>query len=210
MKYPLRILFASWVFLACAMPLCGQEVSPADEQSVDDPSPNQRFAFLRIHHPDPDPQRTCDLIEKASGKVLLRVVQSDEGQDRLGVQVLWSPDSERFALLTTYNHFGAELSMYLRTGGTFRKLTLPNISEPEIPNRIKHSRQWKWTGIGSASADHWEKDGTLTVSTQSTLQSLNSSRVLTSRRTVVLGISKSGKVSILKSRRKVTAHDEND
>ena len=138
---------------------------------------------------------------------MLRAAESDDGKDRLDTKILWSADSKRFALFATYNHFVAELSVYSRTGDTFRELKLPALSVPEFPERLQRGHDWKWTEINSASANGWQRDGTLVVRTESTLQAINSSRVLTSRRTAVLGFGKPGKVTLLKSTRRVTAHD---
>lgn len=203
-----RLFFNS--LLGAAAVLCAQDASATAERDVDDPSPDHQFAFLRIHQSDPEPHRTCDLIVKETGKILLRVAQSDADSDRLGSEVLWSPDSKRFALFTTYNHFGAELAVYLRSGDTFRKVTLPDIDAPDFPERLKRGHEWKWTGINSASAKRWRGNGTLVVRTESTLHAINSSLVLTSRRTTLLGFNKSGRATILKSNQKVSAHDDGD
>src|SRR5262249_3850132 len=69
--------------------------SPYSAEEAESPSPDGRFAFIMTETPD---RRAFDLIEKDSGKVLLRVAQSEEDSDRLGTSVLWSPDSQRFAL----------------------------------------------------------------------------------------------------------------
>jgi hypothetical protein len=126
--------------LATTLPL--DPLTGTTEKSVDSPSPDGKFAFLAIHQPDQEPQKTYEMIEKNSGKVLLRVAESDEGKDRLGAEVLWSADSKRFALCATYNHFGEELSVYLRKGDAFRKIKL-SLPEADIPDRRKPAHHWK-------------------------------------------------------------------
>lgn len=212
MKLPLRILLFPCALLLCAASLCGQNAADdEDAPKVGDPSPDGQFAFLRSQQSvRDDVQKTCDLIKKASGEVLLRVAESDVGGKWLGVEVLWSPDSKRFALLTSYNHFGSELSVFLRAGDTFRRLKLPDISEPEVPAKLVRGHEWKRTNFGDSSSDGWRKDGTLPVRTASDLYAINSKWVIISERNVVLGISKADKVMILRSRRKVYKCDEND
>ena len=214
MKLPLRILLVPCVLLLCVISLCGQEVAVTaddDASSVNDPSPDGRFAFLRARQSvEGDFQKTCDLIEKASKKVLLRVGASDVGSNRFDVSVRWSPDSTRFALFASYNHFGSDLTVYLRTGSTFRQVKLPNISEPDVPGKLKRGYEWKQTNIGDKSSNGWRKDGTLPVRTTSYLYAINSKWVIISERNVVLGFSRSGKVIVLKSRQRVFRCDQDD
>lgn len=212
MKLLLQILLVPCTILLCATSLCAQEAADdEDAPHVGDPSPNGRFAFLRSRQlVEGESQKSCGLIEKTTGKVLLRVAESDVGGNRFDVSVQWSPDSTRFALFTSYNHFGSELSVFLRTGNTFRKLKLPDISEPDVPERLKRGHEWKETNIGDTSSDGWQKDGTLPVRVVGFLHAINSKRVILSERRVVLGISKAGKVTILKSKQQVRKGDEDD
>ena len=91
-------LIALLVLAAFSCPMGAQETEDTSEKTIDSPSPNGRFAFRATHHPDEDPQKTYDLIDSKSGKVLRRVAESDDGNSRLGTRVLWARDSKRFAL----------------------------------------------------------------------------------------------------------------
>jgi hypothetical protein len=74
---------------------------------VDWPSPNGRYAIRKIFSDEFDLTDAkvvrAELIEKASGQVLCNMTADDIGlgRDREG-NVLWSPDSKRFACLSAW------------------------------------------------------------------------------------------------------------
>ena len=113
------------ILAALAYPICAQETEGETEKTIESPSPDGRFAFLKTITPK---RKTLDLIEKKSGKVLLRVAESEEDfGNRLSTEVLWAPDSKRFALTYSVVRLGSEVSVYFRTGDTFR----PSCRAPE-------------------------------------------------------------------------------
>jgi len=88
-------------------------------EDIEFPSPDGRFAFITTAKPD---RRAFNLIEKESGKVLLQVAQSEEDSDRLATSVLWSPDSQRFALsYSTIMKRTSSVAVYFRSGDTFAR-----------------------------------------------------------------------------------------
>ncbi len=108
----------------------GKHPSAVSSEEAESPSPDGRFAFVRTEKPD---GRAYDLIEKKSGKVLLRVAESEEDSDRLTTSVLWSPDSQRFALsYSTIQKRSSSVAVYFRSGDTFREIELPKLPQAEI------------------------------------------------------------------------------
>jgi hypothetical protein len=96
MRLRTHLFFAFVILAAPICPVQAQETERETEKTIEAPSPDGRFAFLHTITPE---MKTFDLIEKKSGKVLLRVVDSDDGiGNRLSATVLWAPDSKRFAI----------------------------------------------------------------------------------------------------------------
>ena len=206
-----KCLLVLFFLAASVLSLHAQTPAADDGPIIDNASPDGRYAFLtkaQPAEPNGETPKTCYLIEKATGKVLHRVADSDAGSSRLGVTALWSPDSKRFALAVTFNHFGAELVLYVRQGEAFHEVEVPDISVPDIPDRLKQGKSdWKWTGMNDQKAKEWRKDGSLLVECASTLQRINSDVHLTAERTVVLGFSaKSKRAKILQSEQKTVRH----
>ena len=168
----------------------------ADE--IESPSPDGRFAFVTTEKPD---QRAFNLIEKESGKVLLRVAQSEEDSDRLNTSVLWSPDSQRFALsYSTIQKRTSSVAVYFRSGDTFREVEVPELPEANIPEKLKRGRNFQHvSALNYASAVRWQKDGSLVVEIESGIDGEASGASLSATRTVLLGFGRSGKARILKS-----------
>ena len=204
-----KSLIVLQILAAFANPICAQETEGKTERTVESPSPDGKFAFLAASQPDQEPKRRYDLIEKDSERVLLRVAESEEEKDRLTTAVLWSPDSKRFALTFSVVRLGNEVSVYFRTGETFREIKLPELPEAEVPERTKGGKHaWKWSAINSARAMRWQKDGSLVVEIESELVGGGSS--MSAKRTVVIGFDKSDAAKIVKSTQKVSSHIEAD
>jgi hypothetical protein len=194
----LKLLFGLTLGFTLSCSVCAEQSNEETEKSIQYPSADGRFAFLFIR--PPEGRKTVDLIAKKSGKVLQRIVESDEDfGDRLGADVLWTPDSRRFAITYMLNRRGEEISVYQRSGNTFREVKLPDFPEAELP---ANSGDGKITNINSTSAKRWEKDGSLIVEIE-TVKSRDKD-IMTATRTLVLGIDKSGEAKILRSSQKVT------
>jgi len=150
--------------IAIVCSLCAQEPREETEKTIEYPSPDGRFAFLFTR--PPEGRKTLDVVEKDSGKILHRIVESDESfGDRLNAEVIWTPDSKRFAVTYMLNRRGSGISIYSRTGDTFRELKLPNLPSVELP---ANSGDGKITNVDSTSAVRWEKDGSLVVEIETT------------------------------------------
>src|SRR5438046_8556580 len=89
-------------------PVGGQEMEEGSKQAIEAPSPDGKFAFryTKDSKSNSDSEsdlekQTYDLIDKASGKVLTSVAESDSDlgpSARFDMTVLWRPDSKAFAL----------------------------------------------------------------------------------------------------------------
>ena len=199
-----RLNAAFLAFVIIVRPAFGQGASES-ETSIVSPSPDGRFAFVETFTPE---QRTLDLINKASGKVLLRVAESDEGGNRLTTQVLWSPDSKRFALMRSTQRLSSDVAVYLRDGNTFREVKLPELPSAKIPPKFTKDEKhfWHWAVIDWTTPVRWQKDGSLVVEIETTMDGNNNTA--TASRTVVLQIDGKGKSKILSSTQKISTHIE--
>src|SRR6187401_723188 len=105
-----RILIVLSIFVTCSRLVCGEETEEGTKKSIEAPSPDGQFAFRYTGEADSE-KRTYDLIDKASGKVLMSVAQAapgDEPSARFHMEVLWRPDSKAFALKATLWKRGSE------------------------------------------------------------------------------------------------------
>ena len=69
-------LIALSIFVTCFHSVSGQENGEETPQTIDNPSPDERFAFRNTGDSDSEKQ-TYDLVDKGSGKVLKSVAESD-------------------------------------------------------------------------------------------------------------------------------------
>jgi hypothetical protein len=179
-------------------PVCGQETEESSKNSLEAPSPDGQFAFR--YTGSRDEKQTYDLIEKATGKVLTSVAESDPDlgpSARFDMTVLWRPDSKAFALTAYLWKRGTSLSVFRREGSTFREIELPELVA-EIPDKVKQGKSFPHVDeLNSQSAQRWQKDGSLVVEIETKVDGEGSS--ITATRTVVLGFDRSDKARILKS-----------
>ncbi len=70
-------LIVSLILIALWYPICAKETENETEKTIEAPSPDRRFAFLHTNTPE---QKALDLIDKQSGKVLLRAAESEESK----------------------------------------------------------------------------------------------------------------------------------
>ena len=193
-----RTLIVLSIVVACSHPLCGEDTEEGTKKAIEAPSPNGQFAFR--YTAAPDSEKTYDLIDKGSGKVLMSVAESDPDlgpSARFNMEVLWRPDSKAFALTATLWKRGSIVDVYVRNGSTFRKIELPELVA-DIPEKVKGGKSFPHVAeLNSQSAKRWQKDGSLVVEIENMVDGNEGS--VTATRTVVLGFDRSDKAKVLKS-----------
>ena len=97
-------LIALSIFVTCFHSVSGQENGEETPQTIENLSPDERFAFRNTGDSDSDSdseKQTYDLIDKGSGKVLKSVAESDPdlgASARFNTSDLWRSDTNAFAL----------------------------------------------------------------------------------------------------------------
>jgi hypothetical protein len=202
------------ILLSCSHPVCGEQHEEGSKQAIEAPSPDGKFAFRYTKdsksNSDSDLEKqTYDLIDKASGKVLTSVAESDPDlgpSARFDITVLWRPDSKAFALTAFLWKRGTSLSVFRQEGSTFREIEVPELVA-EIPEKVKRGKNFPHVaGLNSQSAKRWQKDGSLVVEIETMIDGEAGS--ITATRTVVLGFDRSDKARILKSTTKFAAEKQ--
>jgi hypothetical protein len=177
---------------------------------VEFPSPDGRFAFRYSGGESEEEKKTYQLIEKASGKVVTTVAESDPDlgpSARFTMEnVLWRPDSKAFALTAFLWKRGTSLIVFARDGSTFREIKLPDLSI-DIPEKAKKGKDFPHVaGLDSTTAKSWQKDGSLLVEIETVVD--GEGATLTATRSVVLGFNRLAKAKILKSTVKFAIEDQ--
>ena len=187
-------LAAFSVTVCAAGPVASPRASAADtNENSEWPSPDGKFAFLTSYGQD---LHTIDLIDKKSEKKLQRIGEEDSSQTYW--QVLWAPASNRFALMTRLGHPAQILDVYFRSGGTFRKIALPDLPEANIPEKLKHGKKFPhYASLNWQTATEWKKNGSLIVTLDTMVDGEGSS--ISATRTVELRFDQAGKAKIVKS-----------
>jgi hypothetical protein len=200
------------VLLALVSPhlLRAEETDDAPKKKIEFPSPDGRFAFRYSGSKSEDEVQTYDLIDKASGKVVTKVAESDpDGGPSMRFtmeKVLWRADSKAFALNAFLWKRGSALIVFERDGSTFREIELPDLSI-EIPEKAKKGKDFPHiVELDSQSAKRWQSDGSLVVEIETIVD--GEGPTLTANRTVVLGFDHSAKAKILKSTVKFATEKE--
>src|SRR5437870_8443512 len=196
-----KILIVLSMFVTCFHSVSGQDNGEETPQTIENPSPDGRFAFRNTRDSDSEKQ-TYDLIDKRSGKVLTSVAESDPDlgpSARFYMKVLWKPDSKAFALTATLWKRGSNVEVYLRNGSTFRPIEIPELLA-EIPDEIKKGKSFPHVSeLNAQSAKRWQKDGSLVMEIETSEDGNDEGFSATATRTVVLGFDRSDKAKILKS-----------
>jgi hypothetical protein len=150
---PLFVLLLTFFLCGCA------QVEAVEE--IKYPSPDGRFA-LRVTEPNDAGERKVELIEKASGKVMV-----DLGTPWRRQVLVWSPDSKRVAYGNRGDKAG-EVSVYFWNGSTFEEVPLPDdLPSPDIKFR-KESESGHVKNYGGAVKPlRWLKSGELELSSDS-------------------------------------------
>jgi hypothetical protein len=199
---------AAFAAAACAQQPAASPRAPAGKNADtsehrDWPSPDGNFAFVTTY--GEDPPTTIDLIDTQSGKRLQRIGEEDSSQ--VYWHVRWAPNSNRFALMTRIGHPIQGLDVYFRRGRTFRKLELPPLPDANIPEKLKHGKNFPhYANLNWQEARRWKKDGSLVLTIVTAIDGDGSS--ITATRTVVLGFDRGGKAGILKSAIKYEAETD--
>jgi len=191
MQIGTRLLLCLVSLTAFAATVCAQEPVASSNENIDWPSPDGKFAFLTSYGED---LHAIDLIDKKSGKKLQRI--GEEGSSQAYWHLLWAPDSNRFALMTRLGHPIQGVDVYFRSGKTFRKIELPDLPEANIPEKLKHGKEFPHVAsLNWQEAKEWKQDGSLVVTIDTMIDGQGSS--ITATRTIVLGFDH--KVRIVKS-----------
>ena len=195
-RHLLRLVsLTAFSMTVCALgPVVSPSASAGDTNASGEwPSPDGKFAFLTSYGQD---LHTIDLIDKKSEKKLQRIGEEDSSQTYW--QVLWAPASNRFALMTRLGHPAQILDVYFQSGGTFRKVALPDLPQANIPESLKHGKKFPhYAGLNWQAAREWKKNGSLIVTIDTMVDGEGSS--ISATRTVVLSFDRAGKARIVKS-----------
>jgi hypothetical protein len=181
----------------------GETTEEESAKQVDFASPNGKFAFLIGHGED---ERTIDLIDKKTRKVLQHIDDMDMGN--VTYRVLWAPDSKRFALMTRAGHPNQDVMVFLLNAKKFQKIKIPELTA-EIPARIKAGKEHPHVAANNwQEAEKWNKDGSLLLTIDNTID--GAGHTAGAERTVLLGFDKSNKPKILKSTVKYESRNDDE
>src|SRR5438034_6700590 len=151
---PLVTIRAIRVFVAFACCVACLSSSVAEDE-IKFPSPDGAFA-LRIADAGDSGERKVELIEKASGKVMV-----DLGVPWRSQVLVWSPDSKWVAYGNRGDKAG-EVSVYFWNGSTFEEVPLPDeLPSPDIKFRKEHKSGHVKNYGGAVTPLRWLKSGEL-------------------------------------------------
>ena len=194
----LVLVFA--VAIPCAR--CAPDGQDKTEKMIQYPSPDGRFAFLLTR--TPEGRKTVDLIEKDSGKILHRIVESqDDFSYRVDANAAWTSDSKEFAFSYTVNRRGSQIAVFSRSGNVFHQIKLPKFPRVQLP---ADRGEGNTTDVDNTHALRWEKDGSLVAEIET--KKTRADNVVVATRTVVLGFNQHGEARILKTTQKVTTEQD--
>jgi hypothetical protein len=166
-------------------------------------SPDGQFAFLIGRG---DYERSIDLIDKKTEKVLQHIDDSDMGS--VSYRVLWAPDSKRFALMTRAGHPNQDVRVYFLKGNKFREIKLPELIV-DIPEKVLAGKEHPHVAANNwQEAEKWNKDGSLRLTIDNMVD--GAGHTASATRTVVLGFDQSGKPKILKSTVKYESRNDDE
>ncbi len=181
--------------------LRAEETDETPKKTIEFPSPDGKFAFRYGGSESEDEKQTYELIEKATGKTVKTVAESDPdlgASARFKMEkVLWRPDSKAFALIAFLWKRGTTLFVFARDGSTFREIKLPELSV-DIPDKAMKGKNFPHVvELDSDTVKRWQKDGSLVVQIETIVD--GEGAALTATRTVVLGFDHFAEARILKS-----------
>jgi len=145
-----RFLFVA--FACCTTYPCASLAA----EEIKNPSPDGRFALRIID------EQKVELIEKASGRVMVDLGEAWHNPGQVSQILVWSPDSKRIA----YGNRGykeGEVSVYFWNGSSFEQVALPeDLPSPDI-KLPKDCGAVKNYG-GAATPVKWLRSGDLELS----------------------------------------------
>jgi hypothetical protein len=186
----LRIFLCFTSLATLAAPVCAQTPVAPPHENIDWPSPDGKFAF-RISYEAP----AIELIDRKSGNKLPLGGEEPDGKNW---NVLWAPDSKRFALMSRFGHPLQTVDVYFQSGDTFRKMDLPELPNADIPDKLKRGKKFPhFANLNWQRAEKWKEDGSLAVTITTMID--GDGRSITATRTVELRFDPAGKARIAKS-----------
>lgn len=197
----LQLLLTTLVAAACLVcPARGEEGGEKTKREIEDLSPGGRLGFL-YSESETDDEKAYDLVETATGKVLVRVAESrfDEGpSSRFSISgVLWKSDLSAFAVTFSYYKRGTVVILFKRTDGGYKEIELPEL-EAEIPEKLTKGKDLHHIYIlNSETALRWQKNGCLTVEIKNGQDGNDGVAIAT--RTVDISFDKTEKAKVVKS-----------
>lgn len=200
-------LLAFWVLAAFSHPLHAEENEETAKSKIEFPSPDSRFAFRNTGE-SLEEARTFDLIDKRSGKKVLRIAEHDPDDgpsSRFSMKVSWRSDSKAFAVEEYLWKRGTYVAVYLEEGGAFREMKIPELVAEPTEKEMAGKQFPHVSELDSQTAKQWQKDGSLVVEIESIHD--GEGATITVNRRVVLGFGQ-GKARILKSNRKFKISEE--
>jgi hypothetical protein len=211
-RFAVCVLGAISATIVCTVsaeePATSPTASASDTQAdmakeVDYPSPDGTFAFLIGRG---EYEKTIDLIDKKTEKVLQRI--TDDDMSSVSYRVLWAPDSKRFALMTRAGHPNQDVTVYFLKGEKFKKIEIPELIV-DIPKKVLAGKEHPHVAANNwQEAEKWNKDGSLLLTIDNTID--GDGHTASATRTVLLGFDKSGKPRILKSTVKYESRSDAD
>jgi hypothetical protein len=194
------ILVAAAIAASLVYPARGQGGGEKPKREIEDLSPDGRLGFL-YSESEKDDEKAYDLVEKATGKVLVRVAESpfDEGaSSRFSISgVLWKSDLSAFAVTFSYYKRGTVVILFKRTDGEYKEVELPELLA-DIPDKLTKGKDFHHIyTLNSETAMRWQKNGSLTVQIENAMD--GSDGIVTATRTVDLSFDKTEKAKVVKS-----------
>jgi hypothetical protein len=161
------------------------------------PSPDDRFA-LRISAAQDtgDGDSKIDIIEKASGKVMLDL-ETAYSAHMSDTVLVWSADSKWVAYATRNNREG-ETSVYFWNGSAFAPVPLPETPSPHIKYRKGDENAGVKNYGGATKPVRWLKSGGLELSSDQVMLSKESGVTYTGTVLVTIGFDAQHHASVKK------------
>lgn len=199
-------ILARGLLLLLAICWAGHSARAKDHFTIKCSSPDGRFA-LRFSNPTGPNSSSykVDLIEKASGEVVMDLVNAFE--DHLDDTILvWSADSRRVAFSTRGTKTG-ETTVYFWNGSVFEEATLPDkLPSPHIDFGYGAGAVKNYGG--AVKALRWLKSGELEIARNLTMQSRVDDQYYTGIVVFTLGFDARHRASIRKVGKTKTTVDD--
>ena len=192
------------LLICCALGWASSALA-AEPPVFKSPSPNGRYALRLTPLPEEEvPRAKADLVEKATGKVVLDLDTANANQLD-GTVLVWSADS-KWVAYGTREAKGGETSVYVSNGSDFELVELPDdLPQPAI-KFLKAEKGGAKNYGGATKPLRWLKPGELELSSDQVMVARESGRTYTGvvKFTVVIDAPRKATVrKVGKSRTKV-------